>query len=265
MPLPEPARGPLPAGFRPGSSRGFLRERAVDAVEQMDRPDCDPGLLRRTYAQFPAVNAVVAGWRRIYREQLRPRLLRDAPNSLLDIGSGGGDIARSIARWAHRDGFVLRITAIDPDPRAHAFAAARPESRWRRRPARPAAIAPEFRRAFSADLVAEGARFDLVISNHVLHHLDRVQLAGLLADSQLLARRAVIHADIRRSPAAYLLFAAGTWPFFHRSYIRADGLTSIRRSYTAAELRAAVPPDWTVRSQGSFVNLLIHSRNAPDG
>jgi hypothetical protein len=44
---------------------------------------------------------------------------------------------------------------------------------------------------------------------------------------------------------------------FHGSYIRQDGLTSIRRSYTAAELRAAAPPGWTVVPRPPFRNLLI--------
>ncbi|MET1156197.1 MAG: methyltransferase, partial [Arthrobacter sp.] len=68
----------------------------------------------------------------------------------------------------------------------------------------------------------------------------------------------VVHSDIIRSRPAYVLFAAGTLPFFHRSLIRRDGLTSIRRSYTPAELRAAVPPDWQVLRDSRFRQLLVH-------
>ena len=58
------------------------------------------------------------------------------------------------------------------------------------------------------------------------------------------------------APLAYALFFAGSWPFTG-SYIRQDGLTSIRRSYTAAELRAAAPPGWTVARRVPYRNLLI--------
>ncbi len=214
----------------------------------MDKPDCDPQLLERTYAQFPLVNAAVSGWRRTYTQQLRPLLSTDRTTTLLDIGCGGGDVPRRLAAWAARDGLPLHITAIDPDERAYAFAAARP--------AVPRLL---FRRAFSSELVAEGREFDLVISNHVLHHLTQPGLQGLLDDSRLLCRRASVHCDLARSPIAYALFSAGTLPFFHRSYIRRDGLTSIRRSYTAAELRAVVPPGWTVRAQKPYRNLLIYT------
>lgn len=223
----------------------LLRTRALDAVEEMDRPDCDPARLDRTYAQFAVVNRVVSGWRGIYRRQLRQRLAAGTTTTLLDIGCGGGDVPVMLSRWAARDGLRLEITAIDPDQRAAAFAAGR-----RNR------AGVTFRRQAAAELLDEGARFDVVVSNHVLHHLDAGELAGFLAKSAALSTGLVIHNDLRRSPAAYALFSAGAL-VFPGSYIRQDGLTSIRRSYTAAELRGAAPPGWTVLPRFPFRNLLI--------
>lgn len=212
-----------------------LRQRASDAVELMDDPGCDPERLDRTYANFRFVNAVVSGWRGIYRREIRPELSATSERTLVDIGCGGGDVARALARWAARDGLRLGVTAIDPDARAHAYATGLPRM-----------TGLTFRRALSSELVAEGARFDFVVSNHVLHHLTGEQLGGLLADSERLAAGRVLHGDIERSRFAYLGFGLGTWPFFRRSFIRDDGLTSIRRSFTAAELRQVVPPGWRV-------------------
>ncbi|WP_346958061.1 class I SAM-dependent methyltransferase [uncultured Arthrobacter sp.] len=222
-----------------------LRTRALDAVEEMDRPDCDPTRLDRTYAQFALVNRAVSGWRGIYRQQLRPLLSAASTTTLLDIGCGGGDVPVLLSRWAARDGLRLEITAIDPDRRAAAFAA-----RHRTR------AGVTFRRQAAAELLDAGARFDVVVSNHVLHHLDAGELAGFLAESAALSTGLVIHNDLRRSPAAYALFSAGAL-VFPGSYIRQDGLTSIRRSYTAAELRGAAPPGWTVLPRSPFRNLLI--------
>jgi 2-polyprenyl-3-methyl-5-hydroxy-6-metoxy-1,4-benzoquinol methylase len=228
----------------------MMRQRAVDAVELMDRPDCDARLLDNTYRQFGLVNRLLSGWRKLYVRELRPALADStAPATLLDIGSGGGDLAHQLAGWARRDGLPLRITGIDPDARAAAFA--------RGRPPMPGV---EFRQAHSADLVREGSSFDFVISNHVLHHLSAGELQQLLSDSAALAGRKVLHNDLRRSPAAYALFFAAALPF-RRSYIRVDGLTSIRRSYTPAELSALAPPSWTVEPAAAFHQLLALRRN----
>jgi 2-polyprenyl-3-methyl-5-hydroxy-6-metoxy-1,4-benzoquinol methylase len=216
----------------------------------MDSPLCDPAMLTRTYQDFRVVNAVVSGWWGIYRRSIRPALSTTAPRSLLDIGSGGGDVSRALARWAARDGLRLSVTGIDPDTRAHVFATSQPKI-----------VGLKFRRALSSDLVAEGARFDFVVSNHVLHHLSVAELKGLLMDSEALADRRVLHADLKRSNTAYLGFAIATLPFFRHSYIRPDGLTSIQRSYTAYELQAVVPAGWTVRR--GVPSRLVLSWDAP--
>lgn len=230
-----------------------LLVRDEHARERMDDPHCDPGRLARTYASFRLVNAAVAGWRATYRRHLRPQLRAEGTTTLLDIGCGGGDVARALARWARRDGYDLRVTGIDPDPRAHDWARGRPP-----------VAGVRFRRALSSELVADGERFDLVISNHLLHHLERKQLEGLLEDSAHLARRAVVHSDIRRGRLAYALFSVLTWPFFPGTFIREDGLTSIRRSYTPSELHARAPSGWAVSTPGRFRLLLLREDLAPE-
>ncbi|WP_102158280.1 class I SAM-dependent methyltransferase [Zhihengliuella halotolerans] len=223
----------------------FLARRDEHAVEQMDRPDCDPVRLANTYRQFRLVNAAVSGWRRTWVRHIRPALSTTRATTLLDVGSGAGDIPRAFARWAAREGLALEVTAIDPDERAGAFMSSLPP-----------VPGVSLRRAYTADLVAAGARYDVVTSNHLLHHLDDAQLAGLLADSEALAGRLVVHSDIARTRVGYALFSAATLPL-PASFIREDGLTSIRRSYRADELREAVPEGWRVERQGPFRNLLI--------
>ena len=231
---------------RHGMTRAGFARRDTESEEFMDAPDCDPDRLERTYQQFRIVNRLVSGWRRIYRQEIRPRLDADRPTTLLDIGFGGGDISRALAGWAVRDGLVLQTTAIDPDERALRHVHGLPHGGVR------------FEQASSADLVARGERYDLVISNHLLHHLDPVALAALLADSAALSRRLVVHNDLSRARAGYGLYALATLPFARRSFIHQDGLLSIRRSYRRPELQAVVPPGLRVRSMFPQRLLLTH-------
>ncbi|MFH5877598.1 class I SAM-dependent methyltransferase [Arthrobacter sp. NA-172] len=225
----------------------FLGERDVTAVEDMDRPDCEIGRLNRSYARFPLVNAVVSGWRGIYSSRIKPLLTTAGPTTVLDIGCGGGDVARSLARRATADGYRLEITAIDPDERAFHFANSAPPVQG-----------VSYQRALSSELVTEGLKFDVVISNHVLHHLTSAELADFLHDSEQLCHRLALHNDLTRSRLAYALFWGGSWPLGIGSYIHGDGLTSIRRSYTAPELSAATPPAWMVEPSGLWHNLLVY-------
>ena len=211
-----------------------LESRALAATEWMDDPACDPQRLARTYGHFGLLNRIVGRWPMIYRNLLRPALERSRSNSLLDIGFGGGDVSRRIARWAASDGLSLNVTAIDPDPRAHEFASAK------------AGAGVDFQATTSGALVAEGRTFDVVISNHVLHHLDD-GLDAFLSDSVALASRLVVHSDIERSTGAYGAYSVLALPLAARSFAHADGLTSIRRSYRHGELAADAGPGWQVR------------------
>ncbi|MFJ4252207.1 methyltransferase domain-containing protein [Microbacterium sp. NPDC090003] len=219
-----------------------LRQRAVDLPELMDDPAADLRMLERTYQRFELVNALVSRPGLLYRRHVRPRARRGEVR-ILDIGAGGGDLCRYMARRLRREGLSARITALDPDERAIDWARTHDGS-----------AGVDYRCADSATLAAAGEQFDIIVSNHLLHHLDSAELAALLRDSETLVAPGgvVAHQDIARGRAAYALYAVGTAPFAKNflagSFIRTDGLRSIRRSHTATELDALAPDGWQVRS-----------------
>lgn len=224
----------------------ILRRRAAELQERMDDPDCDPAKLQATYRHFAAINRRFSGWETVYERYLRTRMEPGRAYTLLDIGFGGGDIPRQLLEWARRDGLTLSVMAIDPDERAAAFARTLPSVKNLC-----------FRKTDTRALVERGAHFDFVVSNHLLHHLSANDLSDLLRDSAQLGR-VVIHNDIARADTAYLGFALLTAPFYPGSFITPDGLTSIRRAYTADELRAAAPEGWRVLRPLRYRLLLTH-------
>ncbi len=215
----------------------------------MDNPACDLKKLHNTYRQFHLVNRFVSGWRRVYRAYLKPAMTSGRRYTLLDIGFGGGDVPVKLAGWAQEDGLKLEITAIDTDERAVAYV------QERRRPK-----GVTFRLDSSGALLRRGERFDFVISNHLLHHLPREGVEAMCHETRRLSWKLVIHNDIERGDLAYLGFAALTGPFFRDSFITADGLASIRRSYTHNELARLAPEGWRVKRMLPYRQLLIYEK-----
>lgn len=229
----------------------FLSRRQPDLVEQMDRDDCDPIKLENTYRQFSVINGLLSNWKRIYRKRIRP-LFQNASKeySLLDIGFGGGDIPLSISKWAQEDGINLKITAIETDARAVRFV--------QNLPSDPNVT---FLNCSSTDLVRDQKRFDVVISNHVLHHLDELSTLQILEEAKELATSLIIFNDIERSDLGYALFNVISRPLFSNSFITEDGLISIKRCYTKSELSAIAPVGWKVERSFPFRLLLTYEEN----
>ncbi|MBB2976839.1 2-polyprenyl-3-methyl-5-hydroxy-6-metoxy-1,4-benzoquinol methylase [Microbacterium endophyticum] len=212
--------------------------------ELMDNPHCDQKRLRATLRRFGLINPVIAGWGGLYRGKLRPYLtsLR-RPARVLDLGCGGGDVTAHLAKLSRRDGLRVEWVGVDPEPTAFEVASTRTRENLR------------FIHADAAGLLAAGDRFDAVISNHVVHHLGDA-LPEFFELSQRLSTGPVLHADIARSRRAYMLYTVGVTPFAPGTFLRTDGLRSIRRSFTARELQELLdrrmPTPWRVTTPGAF-------------
>lgn len=234
-----------------------LRERDLALTELMDDPACDPARLASTYRRFGVVNRLISGWGTVWRRELAPVLAGlGRPARVLDLGCGGGDLVARLAALARRDGLDVDLVGADPDGRAMEVATQRTVPGAR------------FVRAGSADLLSAGERFDVVVSNHVLHHLTPDELAVFARESRALASVRVLHGDIARGRLAYGLYAAGITPLAPGTFLRTDGLRSIRRSYRAPELTAVLGEPWRVSEPAPFRLLAVAEvvpASAPEG
>jgi 2-polyprenyl-3-methyl-5-hydroxy-6-metoxy-1,4-benzoquinol methylase len=231
-----------------------LAERDVVLRELMDDPECDPALLRATLRRFETINRLVSRWGSVYRSRIRPFLASlDGPARVLDLGCGGGDVIAQLAARAENDGFDVEWVGVDPDPRALEVALTRP-----------APPRTRFLCADGADLLAAGERFDLVLSNHVLHHLTPAELGEFVEQSRGLSRGIALHSDIERGRLAYVLYAIGITPFAPGTFLRTDGLRSIRRSYLQEELADVLGEPWHVEKSARFRLLAVAPGTAGD-
>ncbi len=224
----------------------FLKHRNPDLVEWMDRADCDLHTLNNTYRQFSSINSLFSGWRNIYKTHIRPLCKnRNISYTLLDIGFGGGDIPLKIAKWAKKDGISIQILAIELDERALGFVSSVEIP-----------INVQFKYMHSSELIENGATFDFVISNHVLHHLKNPAVIELMLQAVQLAKRKIIFSDIERNVFGYFLFKWISILFYRKSFVQKDGLISIQRSFTFDELKSIIPKKWTL-DQMPFFRLLL--------
>jgi SAM-dependent methyltransferase len=142
--------------------------------------------------------------------------------SLLDVGTGLGDIPRAVAALAARAGVRLTLCGLE----RHAAAARGAAQRGGLR----AVIAD------GGALPFRDRSFDLVLCAKLLHHLPGAAGWRLVAEMNRVARRGAVVLDIRRSPLA----AAGIWlasyPMRFHPATRRDALISVFRGFTVDEL-----------------------------
>ena len=199
---------------------------AVRARETLDDPAADAGTVVASLRDIARINRAFGATAAASR-CLDGYLAGERPGSaftLLDVGTGSGDIPRALVERAARRGIVLRPIGVERHP----------------------AAAREAARTGALEILADGTRLpladgavDFVLCAKLLHHLPGEAGTRLLRELDRVARRAVVVADIRRS----FLAAAGLWlvsyPMRLHPVTRRDGVISVFRGFAGHELLAA--------------------------
>ncbi len=220
--------------------------------ELMDAPGLPEAEVIDAYRVLRRVNRQFFGGRRPMAREL-DRYLRDEQSparvTLLDVGSGSGDLARFAEDHLAQRGASARAVALDRDPTAASLAVADGLL----------AVKGDALRLPFADV-----SIDLVTAVKFAHHLHGTELATLFAEMARVARRRVLVLDIRRHWLAYAGFVAWSRVFTRNRLVRHDGPLSVLRGFTDGELldssRGLAAFDWTVRRYAGFQLALIGSR-----
>jgi SAM-dependent methyltransferase len=199
----------------------------LDQPEEMDQPDVDAAELFAGLEQLAGINSWLGGWWSV-RRALAVALPREAWEQavILDVATGGGDIARSIAHSCRRQG--VRIVALDLHPVTLEYA--------RRRTGSECAV--QFLRADGRALPLRSASVDVALCSLALHHFSEADAVRILGEMRRVARRAVVVTDLRRSGVAWLLIRLLTRLVWRSRIVRHDGPVSVRRAFTPGELAA---------------------------
>ena len=184
--------------------------------------------LRRNLDELEIINTWLGGYRVVLDalRRLRPRFPAGQPLRVADLGSGGGDTLRHIARWARKNGVAVELTGIDANDFMLRYAAAKsqlfPEISYRQLD------------IFSAEFRAE--EFDIITCSLFCHHFTDDDLSGFFQQWARQVRVAVVINDLHRHWLAYYSIKWLTRLFRGSYLVRHDAPLSVARAFRR--------PDW---------------------
>ena len=139
--------------------------------------------------------------------------------SVLEVGSGRGDVPLAAKRNLRRLGIDLQVTLLD--------------RMWSHLPQDGvSAVAADTLRLPFGD-----GTFDVVSSSLFAHHFDPQELAVVAGEALRVSRQAVLINDLLRS-RLHLGLVYLSLPLFRSSITWKDAPASVRRAYTVAEMRS---------------------------
>lgn len=223
--------------------------------EHMDDPRADPAALAQALAELARLNRLFGTRRRLQRlaRALPPRPA--PPYRLLDVATGGADVPRALLAWGARHGRPFVAVGVDRHLGALAIA----------QRATPPTSPLAFVAADARTLPWPDRTFDLVLCTTALHHFEADDARTVLQELYRVCRGRLVVEDLRRHPVALAVahvLARTLWR--RRPLPRHDGPVSVRRAFTAQELRALAAaaglPHARIRRVAPFRLLLVVDR-----
>jgi SAM-dependent methyltransferase len=180
--------------------------------------------LRQNLDELETINTWLGGYRPVLAALagLRARFPAGRPLRLADLGSGGGDTLRHVARWARRRHVPLAAEGIDANEFMLAYAAAKsqgyPEISYRQLDI----FSPEF-----------AARpYDVLTASLFCHHFTDAELVQLLRGWRRQAGLAVVINDLHRHPLAYYSIKYLTRLLGGSRLVQHDAPLSVARAFS---------------------------------
>jgi 2-polyprenyl-3-methyl-5-hydroxy-6-metoxy-1,4-benzoquinol methylase len=210
-----------------------MRSFAARSPEQelMDDPSVTAADFADCLADLAKVNSVTLA--RPPTLAFLAHALRDLPRgasfTLVDVGSGQGDMLRTVHRWATRRGLKPRLIGMDLNPWSEPAA----------RAATPAAMGIEYRTGdvFEA---AFAEPLDFVVSSLVTHHMSNDQVVTFLRWMEETTRRGWFVNDLHRHPLAFYGFVFLSRIAGWNRFVRHDGPVSVARAFRRSDWEALI-------------------------
>jgi len=226
-------------------------------IEIMDDLDIDGEVVPKTLKELMVINKLLGG-NHVTISGIKNLLSNNHSKGreirIADMGCGGGDILKLVAKWAKRSGIKVALTGIDANPNIVDYA--RENSRGY-----------ENIEYLTGNVFEKGhtqEKYDIILSTLFLHHFDDSESASLLSEWKNQSRLGVVINDLHRHPIAYHSIKILTRAFSKSYMVQNDGPLSVLRAFTKEDLRGILKKagiaefslDWNWAFRWK---LLIHS------
>ena len=184
--------------------------------------------LRQNLDELETINTWLGGYQPVLNalQRLKSRFPTGRPLRVADLGSGGGDTLRHVARWARKNGVAVELTGIDANAFMLEYATAKsreyPEISYRQFDI----FSPEF----------QAQPYDILTSSLFCHHFTDEELVPLLRQWHQQAGVAVVINDLHRHWLAYHSIKWLTRLLGGSYLVRHDAPLSVARAFRQ--------PDW---------------------
>mgnify|MGYP000970554521 CR=1 FL=1 len=200
--------------------------RRSSEAEIIDDMTIDASVMSGVLADLTVINRYLGGYRTSL-DALARVLPRDARTArVLDVGAGGGDMARRLVAWGASRGIRVGVVAVDLSAAAARYAHERVGDRPGISVVQGSALALPF----------APEAFDAVHCALFLHHFDDAAIADLVRAMVDASRYGVVVNDLHRHPLAY----AGIWTLTRllgaTRIVQNDAPLSVRRAFTRDDL-----------------------------
>lgn len=193
-------------------------------TELMDQGGLSFAEFHHCLQSLETINQLTLAYRPTLR-WLRSRARTGEKLTILDAGSGGGDMLRRVERQARHWNQSVNLMGIDLNP-------------WSKKSAQTCSPASSIRFITGDIFSFEPDRpIDVIICSLFTHHLDDDQLVGFLRWLDRRARKGWFINDLHRHPLPYYFIKYTTGLFSRNRLIRNDAAVSVARSFKKSEWR----------------------------
>lgn len=207
-----------------------FKKRSYEA-EMMDELDMGGEDMARTLDELETINQNLGGYSVVINAI--EKLLSKNPDykdhlTIADLGCGGGDTLRVLARWARKKKVNVKLIGIDANEFIVQYATEKskhfPEIRYMQM------------HIFSNDFASR--KYDIITASLFTHHFTDEQLIKLFSQIKNQVYLGVIINDLHRHSFAYYAIKYITKFFARSPLIKNDAPLSVARAFTRKELEA---------------------------